>query len=688
VIAITLVLISVFVPTGFIAGISGQFYKQFALTIAASTFISALNALTLSPALAALILKPHAHGHAEGHSAAPEALPKPAVAMLFALLAYWQLGGLLGGGGHGGHEADAAHHASPLVAWGWPLAMLAVGAIAGLLVATPVNALLNRFFAAFNRFFDRATEAYGRAVTVLLKAAMVILVIYVALLALTGWGFMAVPAGFIPEQDKGYLVVNAQLPDGASLERTEEVMRQVTELARTTPGVQHVIGLPGYSVLTSNNISNVGGGFIILAPFHDRIAAGQSGPLVLAELRKRFRTIVEAQVVAFGAPPVEGLGTTGGFKIQIQDRADAGFAALEGAVANVAEKGNAQPGLVGLFSSFRAKQPQLYLQVDRTKAKALGVPLNDVFETLQIYLGSAYANDFTRFGRNWQVNVQADSSFRIRPEDVGKLKVRNAAGDMIPLATLLTVEDSTGPAIVNRYNMFTAAEINGNPAPGTSSGQATALMEEIAKQELPPGMGSQWTELTLQQILAGNTAPFVFALATLFVFLVLSAQYESWSLPFAIILIVPMCLLSAIGGIALAGMDNNIFTQIGFVVLIGLAAKNAILIVEFAKAREDEGADRFTAAIDACRLRLRPILMTSFAFALGVLPLVTGAGAGAEMRNPLGVAVFSGMMGVTGFGLLLTPVFYVVVRGWAGAKASNPRSAPQSAETAPHGATH
>ncbi len=678
VIAITLVLISVFVPTAFIAGISGQFYKQFALTIAAATAISALNALTLSPALAALILKPHAHGDTHGETR--EALPRPAIVILLALLAYWQLGGLFGGGG--GHGAEAAHDPGALATWG-PRAMLVLGAIAGWLLAGSINAFLNRFFTAFNRVFDRATAAYGRGVGFLLRASTVVLVVYVGLLVLTGVGFSSVPAGFIPEQDKGYLVVNAQLPDGASLERTEEVMRRVTELARDTPGVQHIIGLPGYSVLTSNNISNVGGGFIILAPFEERLEHGHTGPAVLAELRRRFATILEAQVVAFGAPPVEGLGTTGGFKVQIQDRADAGFGALEDAVANVAQKGNAQPGLVGLFSSFRAKQPQLYLQVDRTKAKALGVPLSDVFETLQIYLGSAYANDFTRFGRNWQVNLQADASFRIRPEDVGKLKVRNAAGDMIPLATLLTVEDSVGPAIVNRYNMFTAAEINGNPAPGTSSGQATTLMEEIAKQELPPGMGYQWTELTLQQILAGNTAPFVFALGSLFVFLVLAAQYESWSLPLAIILIVPMCLLSAIGGIWLVGMDNNIFTQIGFVVLIGLAAKNAILIVEFAKAREDEGADRRTAALDACRLRLRPILMTSFAFGLGVLPLVTGAGAGAEMRNPLGVAVFSGMMGVTGFGLLLTPVFYVVIRGLSAKPAAATSPAPAAAEHHP-----
>jgi multidrug efflux pump len=342
--------------------------------------------------------------------------------ILLALLAYWQLGGLFGGGG-GGHGAEAVHHAGPLATWG-PRAMLVLGGVAGWMLAGSINAFLNRFFAAFNRVFDRATAAYGRGVGVLLRGATVVLVVYAGLLVLTGVGFTSVPAGFIPEQDKGYLVVNAQLPDGASVERTEEVMRRVTELAQTTPGVQHVIGLPGYSVLTSNNISNVGGGFIILSPFEERLEHGQTGPSVLTELRRRFSTILDAQVVAFGAPPVEGLGTTGGFKVQIQDRADAGLSALEDAVANVAQKGNAQPGLVGLFSSFRAKQPQLYLQVDRTKAKALGVALSDVFETLQVYLGSSYANDFTRFGRNWQVNLQADSSFRIQPEDVGKLKVR------------------------------------------------------------------------------------------------------------------------------------------------------------------------------------------------------------------------------------------------------------------------
>jgi multidrug efflux pump len=349
--------------------------------------------------------------------------------------------------------------------------------------------------------------------------------------------------------------------------------------------------------------------------------------------------------------------------LQLQDRGDLGPEALQAAAESILEKGAAQPGLVGLFSSFRANQPQLYLDVNRTQAKAMGVPLDDVFDTLQVYLGSAYANDFTRFGRNWQVNVQADAAFRISPEDIGKLKVRNAAGDMVPLAALVSVSNTTGPAIVNRYNMFPSAEVSGNTAPGVSSGQAIALMEQIAKQELPAAMGFEWTELTLLQILAGNTAPFVFALGTLFVFMVLAAQYESWSLPFAIILIVPMCLLAAVGGVWFEGMENNIFTQIGLVVLIGLAAKNAILVVEFAKERQAEGLNRLDAVVEASRVRLRPILMTSFAFALGVLPLVLGQGAGAEMRQALGVAVFSGMLGVTAFGLLFTPVFYVVIQG-------------------------
>ena len=682
VIAITLVLVSVFVPTGFITGISGQFYKQFALTIAASTVISAINALTLTPALAAMILQPHS----DHHGAVREALPRPAIALLIGFLIYlfvtpivapW-FGVSLPAGGHG---EEAAHAASSTALWGLYLGVFAAGSFVGWVLSPLVNRLLGSFFNGFNWFFDRATNAYGKTVQGLLRVSVIVLLVYGGFLWLTYLGFSTVPVGFIPEQDKGYVVVNAQLPDGASLERTEEVMARVTEIARNTPGVAHALSLPGYSVLTSNNLSNVGGMFVVLGPFEERVEHGLLAPKVLASLRTSFRQIQEAQVVAFGAPPVEGLGSTGGFKLQLQDRGDLGPEALQGAAENVIEKGTAQPGLVGLFSSYRATQPQLYLDVNRTQAKTLGVSLDDVFNTLQVYLGSAYANDFTRFGRNWQVNVQADSAFRISPEDIGKLKVRNAAGDMVPLAAVVSVQDSIGPAIVNRYNMFPSAEVSGNTAPGFSSGQAIALMEQIAKQELPAAMSFEWTELTLLQILAGNTAAFVFALGTVFVFLVLAAQYESWSLPFAIILIVPMCLLAAIGGVWSQGMENNIFTQIGLLVLIGLAAKNAILVVEFAKARQDEGVNRFDAAVEGSRARLRPILMTSFAFALGVLPLVLGQGAGAEMRQALGVAVFSGMLGVTGFGLLFTPVFYVVIRGLVERRAAAP--APDAAHEMP-----
>jgi multidrug efflux pump len=494
-------------------------------------------------------------------------------------------------------------------------------------------------------------------------------------MVLTWLAFARVPTGFIPEQDKGYLVVNTMLPDGASLERTEAVMKHLDDMVRATPGVQHTLNIPGYSILTSNNISNAGGMFVILAPFEERVAAGLSSAKVAADLRTKFRDIQEAVVIAFGAPPVDGLGNTGGFKLQVQDRADSGPEALQGATEAVIRAGSAQPGLVGLFSTFRAAQPQLYLDVDRSKAKALGVALDDVFSTLQIYLGSSYANDFTRFGRNWQVNVQADAAYRMDPDSIGQLKVRNRDGGMVPLSTLVSVRDTTGPAIVNRYNMFPSAEVAGGTAPGVSSGQAIAVMEAVANQELPSTMSFEWTELTLQQILAGNTAVFVFILGAILVYMVLAAQYESWSLPGAIILIVPMCLLAAIAGVWVVGSDNNIFTQIGLVVLIGLAAKNAILIVEFAKQLQDEGKPRFEAIVEACKTRLRPILMTSFAFILGVVPLITSAGAGAEMRFALGIAVFSGMLGVTLFGIFFTPVFYEVIRSRTDRKAAEKQKA-------------
>ncbi len=607
VIAVALVLAAVFVPAAFIPGITGQFYRQFALCIAVSTVISAFNSLTLSPALCALVLKPH------------------------------------------GAPKD-------------PLARV-------------LDFLLGGFFRGFNKAFDVTIGGYGASVALLLRGSVIVLLIYVGLLGLTWVGFARVPTGFVPEQDKGYLVVNAQLPDGASLERTEAVSQQMAAIAKEVPGVAHTITMPGYSVLTATNLSNVGGMYVVLEEFdHRKGDPNKSASAIGGELRRRFRAeIDEALVVAFGAPPIDGLGSTGGFKLQVQDRGDAGTEALQEATQGLAQTGNDQPGLVGLFSSFSASQPQLYVDIDRTKAKAAGVQLDDVFDTLQIYLGSAYVNDITKFNRNWQVNVQADARFRLRPEDIGKLKVRNASGGMVPLSTLIEVRDVTGPAIVNHYKLYPSAEISGGTREGTSSGQAIAIMDSLA-QSLPRGFDTEWTELTLLQIKAGFWPIIIaFSLGTLLVFMVLAAQYESLSLPLAIILIVPMCLLCAIAGVGARGMDNNIFTQVALLVLVGLASKNAILIVEFARQQRHAGFKRYEAVLEACKLRLRPILMTSFAFILGVVPLLTAKGAGAEMRQSLGTAVFSGMLGVTVFGIFFTPVFYLVIR-WLTERRVPPRS--------------
>jgi len=676
VIAIALVLSSVFIPTAFIPGISGQFYRQFALTIAASTIISAFNSLTLSPALCVIILKPHAHGD-HGHSHA-EAFPKLGIAILLGLVGFSFLTPVIAPmfGVHvaaHGEEAAAAAHGTPPMLWVARAVAFLVGAIVGWFLSGIINRLLGVFFKGFNWSFDRAISAYGLSISMLLRVSVIVLLVYAGLMYLTSVGFSTVPMGFIPEQDKGYLVVNAQLPDGASLERSEQVVAQLVEKASKVPGVAHTISMPGYSVLMSTNISNVGGMFVILSPFEERKGdESRSAPAVARALRAEFSQIQEAAVTVFGAPPVDGLGSTGGFKMQLQDRADSGLAALQETVDDMVATGNEQPGLLGLFTSFRANQPQLYVDLDRTQAKSLGVSLGDAFETLQTYLGSAYVNDFTRFGRNWQVNVQADSKFRLSAEQIGKLKVRNSSGDMVPMAALLSVRDISGPAIVNHYNMYPSAEVSGGTMPGVSSGQGISIMEGVAAERLPDSMGYEWTELALQEKLAGSTAIFVFILGSIFVFLVLSAQYESWSLPFSIILIVPMCLLAAITGVWLAGMDNNIFTQIGLVVLIGLAAKNAILIVEFAKQLQDQGEERRKATIEASKQRLRPILMTSLAFTLGVVPMVLAKGAGAEMRVALGIAVFSGMVGVTVFGVFFTPVFYYVVRWFTERKAPAP----------------
>jgi multidrug efflux pump len=665
VIAIALVLCAVFVPTAFMAGISGEFYKQFALTIAASTVISAFNSLTLSPALCALLLKPHSHA-AEGHGrAVREVLPPLGIAIIGGLIAFVYLTGFAASlVGIESHAAEGHGHgpAAPLWLRG---VVFAVGAVAGWLASKPVNLLLSKFFDGFNWVFDVAIKGYGTAVAMLLRTCVIGLAVYGGLMFLTFLGFRAAPIGFIPEQDKGYLVVNAQLPDGASLDRSDQLVRKLSEVVRKTDGVAHTIDLAGYSTILSTSLSNVAGLFVILAPFEERAGKPElSAPAIMAKMRQQFAAFPEAQIAVFGAPPVEGLGSTGGFKLQVQDLRGAGLRSLQGAVQNFADETRKQPGLLGVFSTFSVTQPQLYVEIDREKVKAQNVSLDEVHMTLQAYLGAAYVNDFSFQNRSWQVNVQADPRYRARVEDIGNLEVRNTAGRIVPLRTLVNVKNVSGPSIVNHYNLYPSAELNGASAPGVSSGQAIEMMEAIGDANLPSTMGYEWTELTYQQILASKDilTKLAFPLGVLFVFLVLAAQYESWSLPLAIILIVPMCLLAALVGISMAKLDVNIFVQIGLIVLIGLAAKNAILIVEFAKQLQDAGQPLFEATIDACRQRLRPILMTSFAFILGVVPLVLAQGAGAEMRFTLGLAVFSGMLGVTIFGIFFTPIFYYVIR--------------------------
>jgi len=595
IIAIALVLSAVFVPVAFVSGLTGQFYRQFALTIAFSTVISALNSLTLSPALSAILLRPR--------GARPDRLTR----LLDRLL-------------------------------GW-------------------------LFRPFNRVFGRGSAGYSGAVARIIRRSALALAVYAGLVGLTVLGFLKVPSGFVPTQDKQVLVAFAQLPDAATLDRTEAVVRRMADIALRQPGVTNAVQFPGLSINGFVNAPNAGIVFLSLAPFDQRRSKDQYGLAIAGALNQKFAVIQDAFVAVFPPPPVQGLGTIGGFKLELEDRAGLGEAELFQASQTLLGRAYQTPGLRALFSSYQINVPQLYADVDRTKVKQEGISLTDLFQTMQIYLGSEYVNDFNRFGRTYQVIVQADAPFRATAENVAQLKVPNARGEMIPLGSVLRVQESHGPDRGLRYNAYPAADINGGPAPGVSSGQAVALMERLARETLPNGIGYEWTDLTYQQILSGNTAVFVFPLCVLLAFLVLAAQYESWSLPLAVILIVPMGQLSAITGVWLTRGDNNIFTQIAFLVLVGLASKNAILIVEFARELERRGRSSVDAALEASHIRLRPILMTSFAFIMGVIPLVLSRGAGAEMRHAMGVAVFSGMLGVTCFGLALTPVFYVVLRG-------------------------
>jgi multidrug efflux pump len=596
IIAIALSLIAVFVPIAFVSGLTGQFYKQFALTIAISTIISAFNSLTLSPALAALLLR------------APDA-PKDGLTKV-------------------------------------------------------MDKLFGPFFGWFNRVFKRSSIAYSNRVGGVIRRKGLALGVYAVLIALTVVMFKIVPVGYVPGQDKQYLVSFAQLPNGASLDRTENVIRRMSDMALKHPGVESSVAFPGLSIAGFSNSPNSGIVFVTLKPFAERKGKSLTGNAIAASLNQQFGAIPEAYIAILQPPPVQGLGTTGGFKLQIEDRGDAGYEALNTTVNAVLGQARQNPVLNPwkTYSLYGINSPQIYVNLDRTKAKQLGINIGAVYEAMQVYLGSAYVNDFNKFGRTYRVYVQADAQFRSEAEDIAQLQTRNDKGEMVPLGSVVDVSQSYGPDRANRYNAYRSADINSEPAAGYSTGQAQAAIEKILRDTLPPGMTYEWTELTYQQILAGNTAMIVFPLCVLLVFMVLAAQYESLRLPLAVILIVPMCLLSAIIGVKLSGGDNNIFTQIGLFVLVGLACKNAILIVEFARELEMRGMTPVQAAIEASHLRLRPILMTSFAFIMGVVPLVISTGAGAEMRHAMGVAVFSGMLGVTFFGLFLTPVFYVILR--------------------------
>jgi hydrophobe/amphiphile efflux-1 (HAE1) family protein len=608
-VAIALVLTAVFVPSAFITGISGQFYRQFALTIAGATVISLTVSLTLSPALCALLLKPHHHGR----------------------VPFWQ----------------------------WPLQAI---------------------FRSFNWGFGKFAAGYGWLIGKVVRVSLLMLIAYAAVLALGYSEFRRAPVGFIPQLDRGVIIVAAQLPAGSALSRTDDVMRRAVGIALKTPGVSSAVNIVGFSGATFTQAPNAGALFLVLDPFDERARdPSLSAVAIQQKLQQSLAAIQDAFIVVVQPPPVSGIGNASGFRMMVEDRAGRGPQALQGAVYAMMGRAAQTPGLSQVFSLFETATPELYLDIDRTKAQLLGVNIPDVFSALQIYLGSSYVNDFNLFGRTFRVIAQAKSEDRLDPRDVLKIRVRNNRGETVPLGSFTTVQDRSGPYRVPRYNLYPAAELDGAAAPGYSQGQAIEIMEKLAATTLPEGFGYEWTTLAFQQIRAGNTAIFAFALAVVFVFLVLAAQYESLLLPLAVILIVPMCLVAAITGVLIRHMDNNILTQVGFIVLIGLAAKNAILIVEFAKQLEDQGRDRFAAAVEAARLRLRPIVMTSLSFIFGVTPLVWAIGAGAEMRQSLGTAVFFGMIGVTAFGLVFTPVFYVVCRR-LGLRRARPEPTPQAAE--------
>ncbi|OHB67735.1 MAG: transporter [Planctomycetes bacterium RBG_13_63_9] len=668
IIAITLVLSSVFLPSVFVPGVTGQFFRQFALVISSAMIISAINAMTLTPSRAVAIFqnqKLDEHGHPRH-----EALPWWIFIVLGALATVWVAKRFFAAklGLHPEGADDAA-------ALSWPalFALILPGAVAGGLlgrrIIAPVNAALAHVFRGFNRLFDSFTELYGRTVGRLARLSAVVLIVYGGLLLLTGWTLDQSPKAFIPEQDQGYLLVNVQLPDSASLQRTEQVMAQIDRIALgdpahpdrcpAIPGIAHTLSVAGQSFLLNANGSNFGSCFVILDPFEHRHGHDCYDAVIAEKLRQRFAAEIEgAATQVFRAPPIQGLGTGGGFKLQVEQRGYVDLDELQQQTDTLVAGANADPRLLGVFTMFRADTPQIFLDIDRTKCESLGVPVADVFNTLQVYMGGYFVNLFNEFGRTWQVKVLADEDYRTQVDKLAQLQVRNRLGKMVPLATLIEPESIGGPVMAMRYNMYASAPVVGNPAPGTSTGQVIDVVQNLAEKD---DVTYEWTEIMYLQLLAGNVTMYIFAIGTALIFLVLAAKYESWTMPLAVILVVPMCLLCAAAGMFIAALPVDIFVQIGFLVLVGLAAKNAILIVEFASQLQSQGKPLAEATVEAARLRLRPIVMTSFAFILGVAPLILGSGAGAEMRHSLGAAVFSGMIGVTFFGVLLTPVFFYVL---------------------------
>jgi multidrug efflux pump len=670
ILAITLVLCSVFLPSVFMPGITGEFFRQFALVISSAMVISAINALTLTPSRAVAIFSGEAvdeHGHPRR-----EALPWWFFAILGGAITAMLLHDLVAGMVHGLSPDGAMEGGAEWLSWlVYAIAAvpgIAVGAVLGKIIIQPVNKWLSRLFGAFNRSFDRFTGLYGRTIARLLRASFVVMVVYVGLLVLTGWSMNRAPKGFIPTQDQGYLLVNVQLPDSASVQRTKEVMAQIDRIALgdangkgRIPGVAHTLSISGQSFLLNANGSNFGSCFVTLDDFSHRHAASEYDEAIAQTLRKRFSTEIDtAQIQVFRAPPIQGLGTAGGFKLQVEQRGYSDLQALQRQCDQLVAEASKDRRLVGLFSMFRADTPQIFLDIDRSKCQLLGVNVNEVFNTLEVYMGGYFINLFNAFGRTWQVNMMAESRFRDRVSDLQQLQVRNSQGQMVPLGTLVQTESVGGPMMVIRYKGHTAAPVVGSPAPGTSSGDMVRIMETKADQA---GLTYDWTEIVYMQLREGSGAIAVFLIGSALVFLVLAAKYESWKLPMAVILVVPMCLLCSVEGMMIAALPIDIFVQIGFLVLVGLAAKNAILIVEFAAQLVHEGKPVLEATVEAARMRLRPIVMTSLAFILGVVPLMLGEGAGAEMRRALGTAVFAGMIGVTLFGVILTPVFfYVIIR--------------------------